>query len=97
MRTIAGLIVLLILAGMAGAGCDRSQSIAQQETDQNKKENRAVQVSVMTVEPGPVKDILVLPGGTEPWQDVCVAADTAGPQGWKAIGRSCGRHPSLHR
>jgi membrane fusion protein (multidrug efflux system) len=82
MRTIAGLIALLFLAGMAGAGCDRSQSIAQQERDQNKKENRAVQVSVMTVEPAPVQDILVLPGQTEPCQDVRVAADTAGRVEW---------------
>jgi membrane fusion protein (multidrug efflux system) len=82
MRTIAGLIVFLFLAGVAWTGCDRPQSIAQQETDQNKKENRAVHVSVMTVEPGPVQDILVLPGETEPWKDVRVAADTAGRVEW---------------
>ena len=80
--TIAGLIVLLFLGAMTGGGCERSQSIAQQETDQNKKEKRAVQVSVVTVEPGPVKDILVLPGETEAWQDVRVAADTAGRVEW---------------
>jgi membrane fusion protein (multidrug efflux system) len=79
---MAGLILWVLLAGIAGSGCERSQSIAQQETDQNKKESRAVQVSVMTVEPSPVKDILVLPGETEPWQDVRVAADTGGRVEW---------------
>jgi membrane fusion protein (multidrug efflux system) len=80
--TSIGIIVLILLGVLFGSGCDRSQSVAQSENEQNKTQNRAVQVSVMKVEPGPVKDVLVLPGETEAWHDVRVAADTAGLVEW---------------
>ncbi len=71
-------VFLLILALALAAGCTRSESSAKPENNQN----RAVQVSVVRVEPAPMKDILVLPGETEAWQDVRVAADMAGRVEW---------------
>lgn len=70
------LVGVLVIA--LGAGCTRSESSAKPENNQNK----AVQVSVVRVEPAPMKDILVLPGETEAWQDVRVAADAAGRVEW---------------
>jgi len=69
---------LLILAIAFATGCTRSESSAKPENNQNK----AVQVSVVRVEPAPIKDVLVLPGETEAWQDVRVAADMAGRVEW---------------
>jgi membrane fusion protein (multidrug efflux system) len=60
------------------AGCTRSESSAKPENNQNK----AVKVSIVRVEPVPMKDVLVLPGETEAWQDVRVAADMAGRVEW---------------
>jgi membrane fusion protein (multidrug efflux system) len=68
----------LILAIVLAAGCSRSESSAKPENNHSK----AVQVSVVRVEPAPMKDILILPGETEAWQDVRVAADAAGRVEW---------------
>jgi membrane fusion protein (multidrug efflux system) len=62
------------------SGCDRSESSAKAEN--GKGSPRMVQVSVATVEPSPLKDVLVLPGETEAWQDVRVGADMAGRVEW---------------
>jgi membrane fusion protein (multidrug efflux system) len=70
--------LLLILVIALAAGCSQSESSAKPENNQNK----AVQVSVVRVEPAPMKDVLVLPGETEAWQDVRVAADAAGRVEW---------------
>lgn len=70
--------LLLFLVFAFGAGCTGSESSAKPENNQNK----AVKVSVVRVEPAPMKDILVLPGETEAWQDVRVAADAAGRVEW---------------
>ena len=70
--------LLLFLVSALGAGCTQSESSAKPENNQNK----AVQVSVLRVEPATMKDILVLPGETEAWQDVRVAADAAGRVEW---------------
>jgi len=71
-------VLLLVLLFALAAGCSRSESSAKPENNQNK----AVQISVLRVEPAPMKDILVLPGETEAWQDVRVAADMAGRVEW---------------
>jgi membrane fusion protein (multidrug efflux system) len=73
-------VLVLILAIAFAAGCSRSESSAEQENNQNQ--NKAVKVSVVRVEPAPMKDILVLPGETEAWLDVRVAADAAGRVEW---------------
>jgi len=71
-------VLLLILALALAAGCTRSESSAKPENNQSK----AVKVSVLRVDPAPMEDILVLPGETEAWQDVRVAADMAGRVEW---------------
>ena len=58
------------------SGCGRSESNAQPEKRNNQ--TRAIKVSVVKVKPVPIRDILVLPGDTEAWQDVLVAADKGG-------------------
>jgi membrane fusion protein, multidrug efflux system len=72
-------LALVLFAVIAlSTGCTRSESSAKPENNQNK----AVKVSVVRVEPAPMKDVLVLPGETEAWQDVRVAADAAGRVEW---------------
>ena len=73
-------VLPLILAMALAAGCGSSESSAKPES--NQTQNKAVKVSVVRVEPAPMKDILVLPGETEAWQDVRVAADVAGRVEW---------------
>jgi membrane fusion protein, multidrug efflux system len=70
----AGLIVAFL------TGCGRSESSVNPESTQSPV--RLVPVSVATVTPGPMKDILVLPGETEAWQDVIVGSETAGRVEW---------------
>ena len=72
--------LLVALALILCAGCSRSESQAQNETA--PREARLVNVAVMEVTPEPMKDVLVLPGETEAWQDVLVAADTVGRVEW---------------
>lgn len=70
----------VVLATVWGSGCGSSESSTQPEPGKNAV--RVMQVSVATVEPGPMKDILLLPGETEAWQDVRVGADMAGRVEW---------------
>jgi membrane fusion protein (multidrug efflux system) len=68
------------LAAAWMSGCGRSESSTKPEN--NKNPSRLVQVSVAEVEPSPMKDILILPGETEAWQDVRVGADMGGRVEW---------------
>lgn len=74
----AGLLVFLAIAWMNG--CSRTESSAQPENIRNQQ--RQVLVSIVAVEPSPMKDIMVLPGETEAWQDVVVGAETGGRVEW---------------
>jgi len=78
LRQSCACALLLILVMALAVGCNRSESSAKSENGQG----RIVQVSVLRVEPAPMKDILVLPGETEAWLDVRVAADAAGRVEW---------------
>jgi membrane fusion protein (multidrug efflux system) len=77
-RSYAVLAIFLILISLAG--CRDSESRAQPEESRNQV--KAVRVSVVKVTPVPIHDILVLPGETEAWQDIVVAADTSGRVEW---------------
>jgi membrane fusion protein (multidrug efflux system) len=68
----------LILFWMAG--CNHSES--KEDPENEKEQVPAIKVAIVTVEPTPIRDILVLPGETEAWQDVLVGADTAGRVEW---------------
>ena len=61
-------------------GCGRSESKGQSEN--NRSKDQAVKVSVVTIEPTVIRDIIVLPGETEAWQDVRLAADKDGQVEW---------------
>jgi membrane fusion protein (multidrug efflux system) len=80
--TILGMIALLSIGAMSGAGCSRSEGNAQAQKNKSEEQKRTVQVSVTEVQPVPIRDILVLPAKTEAWQDVRVASDAAGRVEW---------------
>ena len=76
--------LFLLLTAALGA-CKGSDTPAKAEKKESKNRPKLVQVSVMTVQPCPIRDILILPGETEPWMDVTVAADIAGRVEWVGI------------
>jgi len=65
---------------MSLSGCNRSESSGQLENARDKVP--VVQVAIMQVQPTPMRDVLLLPGETEAWQDVRVASDMAGRVEW---------------
>ena len=78
--TLLTIIFTVLLAVFATTGCNNQDSIAN--TDNNAKEDPAVPVSVVKVEPVVMRDVIFLPGETEAWQDVQVSANTAGRIDW---------------
>jgi membrane fusion protein (multidrug efflux system) len=73
-------LTVLILTGFLTAACENNESLATIENHPTRP--AAVSVSVITVKPESVQDVIFLPGTTEAWQDVQVAADTAGRIEW---------------
>ncbi len=71
---------ILLLVLLSGGGCGQADSNAQ--SDEEKKKARTVQVSIEEVQPGPIRDVLILPGDTEAWEDVRVPSDTLGKVEW---------------
>jgi membrane fusion protein (multidrug efflux system) len=71
---------LSLLAIFAVTACNNSESSTQ--AGKTQTHIRTVHVSVVPVAPTIIRDILVLPGESEAWQDVQVAADTAGRIEW---------------
>ncbi len=69
-------LFLLLTAG----GCDHPESRAQSESGEEPA--RTIRVSIEEVRPGPVRDVLVLPGETEAWEDVLVPSDMVGKVEW---------------
>jgi membrane fusion protein (multidrug efflux system) len=65
---------------VALTGCKDQDSIAN--TENNAAETPAIPVSVDVVNPVMLKDVIFLPGETEAWQDVKVAANAAGRVEW---------------
>jgi len=78
LRLLLTLTVPLVLISVSG--CGPSESKEQSGNTQNQV--KVAKVSVVTVEPVPIRDILVLPGETEGWLDVLVSADTIGRVEW---------------
>jgi membrane fusion protein (multidrug efflux system) len=72
---LAGLLTLVFVAG-----CGPSEGKVETKNDQSQA--KPVQVSVITIEPTPIKDALLLPGETEAWQDVRLASETDGVVEW---------------
>jgi membrane fusion protein (multidrug efflux system) len=76
------LIFLTVLLGVAfsATGCKDKEGLATTENHSNQ--DPVIPVSIIEVQPGPMRDVILLPGATEAWQDVQVAADTAGRIEW---------------
>lgn len=72
--------LMLFLIPLAFGGCRGSESRAEPGKTQDPV--KVVKVDVVEVKPMPLRDVLVLPGETEPWQDVLVAADKDGRVEW---------------
>jgi membrane fusion protein (multidrug efflux system) len=71
------LLPLLLLSAYF-LGCNRGEGRETKGT----QEVRIIKVAVEKVEPRVMRDILVLPGETEPWLDVLVPSDLAGRIEW---------------
>jgi len=79
-RPVFSAFLILTFILLSQNGCDRSESNAGVEP--SKVETKAIPVSVLEIQPVAIRDILVLPGETEAWQDVLVPADTSGRVEW---------------
>lgn len=75
-----GFCWILLSLPLLAAGCRGSESRAEPGKAQDAA--KVVKVDVVKVTPGPIQDVLVLPGETEAWQDVMVAADKDGRVEW---------------
>ncbi len=78
-RSILFLAVLL-WAGFLATGCDDKDGLATAES--NPTSPPAIPVSTVEIQPVHIQDVIYLPGTTEAWQDVQVAADTPGRIEW---------------
>ena len=79
-RNLINIIITVLLAAFVLAGCNDQDSIAN--TENTTPEEPAIPVSVVTIEPVTLRDVIFLPGETEAWQDVKVAANAAGRVEW---------------
>jgi membrane fusion protein (multidrug efflux system) len=73
-------LAVLLWAGLAATGCNDNEGLAT--TENNSNQAPVIPVSIMDVKPAPMRDVILLPGTTEAWQDVQVSADTAGRIEW---------------
>jgi membrane fusion protein (multidrug efflux system) len=74
------IILTAMLAIFAMTGCNDQESIAK--TDSNSSEIPAIAVSIVVVEPVSMRDVIFLPGETEAFEDVQLAANTSGRVDW---------------
>jgi membrane fusion protein (multidrug efflux system) len=74
------LLAVLLWAGFSAMGCKDKEGLAT--TEKNSTEAPVIAVSIIEVKPVPMRDVTLLPGTTEAWQDVQVAADTSGRIEW---------------
>jgi len=72
-------LALIGLSALLAAGCGPSEGKTEVA---GPPPERVVAVSVQTVQPGPMKDVLILPGETRPSEDVRLAADQSGQVEW---------------
>jgi len=77
---IAPVALIAILAGLMIMGCKDQDNTAIAES--NSREIAAIPVSVTIVEPVSIRDAVILPGETEAYEDVKVAANAAGRVEW---------------
>jgi len=73
-------LAVLLWAGLVATGCKDKEGLATVEN--HSSQTPAIPISIIEVKPAPMRDVILLPGTTEAWQDVQVAADTAGRIEW---------------
>jgi len=73
-------LTVLLWAGLITIGCKDREGLAT--TEDQSSMAPVIPVSIIEVKPAPMRDVILLPGTTEAWQDVQVAADTAGRIEW---------------
>lgn len=78
--TFLMIVVTTLTAVFVLAGCQDPESMAIAEN--TSQEAPAIPVAVMVIEPVAMRDVIFLPGETEAWEDVKVAANTAGRVDW---------------
>ena len=88
MKTINTFLIMVLaavlFATMSLSGCKDGESIAK--TEGNSSRPPAVPVSVVAVKPVVMRDVVFLPGETEAYEDVMVAANTSGQVEWLGPG-----------
>ena len=78
--TLLIMVLMALSAALLLAGCQDQESMAIAEN--TTQEAPATPVAVMIVEPVSMRDVIFLPGETEAFEDVKVAANTAGRVDW---------------
>jgi membrane fusion protein (multidrug efflux system) len=78
--TTIPVVLSVLLAVCLTTGCKDQENMAIAES--NSSEIAAIPVAVTVVEPVPIKDVVYLPGETEAYEDVKVAANAAGRVEW---------------
>ena len=73
-------LAVLLWAVLSATGCDDKEGLATAESNPNSP--AAIAVSTVEIQPVQMRDVIFLPGTTEAWQDVQVAADTPGRIEW---------------
>lgn len=73
-------LAVLLWASFLTSGCDDKTGLAK--TGAIADLPPAIPVTIMEIKAESIRDIIFLPGTTEAWQDVKVAADTAGRTEW---------------
>jgi len=73
-------ILAFLIAALTLTGCKDQESIAN--TEGRSSEPPAISVSVVEVKPVALRDVVFLPGETEAYEDVKVAANTSGRIEW---------------
>jgi membrane fusion protein (multidrug efflux system) len=73
-------LAVILWAGLSVTGCDDKDGLATAESNPNSP--AAIAVSTVEIQPVQMRDVIYLLGTTEAWQDVQVAADTAGRIEW---------------
>ncbi|MGD2099951.1 MAG: efflux RND transporter periplasmic adaptor subunit [Desulfobacterales bacterium] len=79
-KRLALFLAVLLWAGFLAFGCDDKTGHAN--TDDEANPPSEVPVSIIEIQAESIRDIIFLPATTEAWQDVKVAADTAGRIEW---------------
>jgi membrane fusion protein (multidrug efflux system) len=73
-------LAVLLWACFLAIGCKDKEGLAT--TENHSTQAPSIPVSIIEVKAAPMRDVIVLPGTTEAWKDVQVAADTAGRIEW---------------